>query len=131
MNSMKSFLVDAFNVPEGSNLDIRELKNKEATRANIITEICKLKGDNLVKRNDAILIYYAGHGATMPPPEGWPGYSPTPPAEGWPEDVQIQCIVASDAVVETCVAGNTRQWGELTFEPKERKRRVDYGDTKL
>ena len=33
--------------------------------------------------------------------------------------------------VETRVAGNTRQWGELTFEPKERKRRVDYGDTKL
>jgi hypothetical protein len=100
MEAMKSFLVNAFDVPEGSTLDIRELKNKDATRANIIDEICKLKGDNLVKENDAILIYYAGHGATMPPPEGWPGYSSTPPTpKGWPEDVEIQCIVASDVAV--------------------------------
>ena len=100
MEAMKSFLIDAFNVPEGSTLDIRELKNEEATRANIIAEICKLKDDDLVKKNDAILIYYAGHGARMPPPKGWPGYSSTPPTpEGWPEDIEIQCIVASDAVV--------------------------------
>jgi hypothetical protein len=111
MRDMKSFLVNAFNVPTGSTLDIRELKDKKATHANIIDELRKLKDDNLVKKNDAILIYYAGHGATMPPPEGWPGYSSTPPMpNGWPEDVEIQCIVASDAVVSKqnqkyCVSG--------------------------
>ncbi|PPQ91266.1 hypothetical protein CVT25_006383 [Psilocybe cyanescens] len=99
MENMKKFLVAAFDVPEGSNLDIRQLKNKDATRANIISEIRKLKTSGLVKMNDAILIFYAGHGATMPPPEGWPGHSATPPAEGWPEAAEIQCIVASDVKI--------------------------------
>ena len=99
---MKSFLVNEFDVPKGSTLDIRELRNKQANRANIIAEIRKLTDDPRIAMNDAILIYYAGHGATMPPPEGWPGYSPTPPTpEGWSRDVEIQCIVASDAVVST------------------------------
>ncbi|PPQ83879.1 hypothetical protein CVT25_000649 [Psilocybe cyanescens] len=101
MENMKKFLVAAFDVPEGSNLDIRQLKNKDATRANIILEIRKLKTSGLVKMNNAIFIFYAGHGATMPPPEGWPGHSATPPAEGWPEAAEIQCIVASDAGLGT------------------------------
>lgn len=96
---MKNFLLDAFDVPQGSILDIRELKNEYATHDNIIAEISKLQNDESIKINDAILIYYAGHGATMPPPEGWPGYSANAPADGWPEHTEIQCIVASDAVV--------------------------------
>ena len=97
---MKSFLINEFDVPKGSTLDIRELRNKQANRANIIAEIRKLTDDPRIAMNDTILIYYAGHGATMPPPEGWPGYSPTPPTpEGWSKDVEIQCIVASDVVV--------------------------------
>ncbi|PPQ87166.1 hypothetical protein CVT25_014703 [Psilocybe cyanescens] len=99
MENMKKFLVAAFDVPGGSNLDIRQLKNKDATHANIISEIRKLKTSGLVKMNDAILIFYAGHGATMPPPEGWPGHSATPPADGWPEAAEIRCIVASDVKI--------------------------------
>ncbi|KAF7348381.1 hypothetical protein MSAN_01792100 [Mycena sanguinolenta] len=92
---VKSFLVDAFDVPKRSSLDIRVLKNKMATHDDIIAEISNLRTAGTVKKNDAILIYYAGHGASMPPPEGWPGYGSTAP----PEEVEIQCIVASDAAV--------------------------------
>lgn len=99
MEDMKSFLLSSFDVPQDSKLDIRQLKNEEATHVNIIAAISKLETDNLVKKNDAILIYYSGHGAAMPPPEGWPGHSRNEPEGGWPEEAKIQCIVASDASV--------------------------------
>ncbi|KAH9485774.1 hypothetical protein JR316_0002689 [Psilocybe cubensis] len=96
---MKDFLLSSFDVPEGSQLDIRELTNEAATHSKIIDAIRKLEIDPLVKKNDAILIYYSGHGASIPPPEGWPGYSRKEPEGGWPEKTKIQCIVAADAQV--------------------------------
>lgn len=100
IKSMERFLVDAFDVPSGSTLDIRTLKNEAAIATNIVKAIQQLMDDDKIKQNDIILIHYAGHGAKMPPPEGWPGWTPTPPLpDGWPEDVEIQCIVAHDVKV--------------------------------
>ncbi|KAI0033891.1 hypothetical protein K488DRAFT_69563 [Vararia minispora EC-137] len=99
VESMHDFLIGAFDVQAPSSIDLRILKNEQATSARIIEAIAKLKDDKKVKQTDVILIYFAGHGATMPPPKGWPGWAPTPPLGGWTEDVEIQCIVAHDAAV--------------------------------
>lgn len=91
---IRNYLVNAFPVPEGRDLDIRSLTNEEATHSAIIQRIAEFKDDPTIKKNDAILIYYAGHGAALPPPPGWPTKS------------ELQCLVAYDVQVSKSPSGN-------------------------
>lgn len=46
------------------NQNIRNLRDLEATRANIISGIQALGSDDRIKKDSPIFIFYAGHGAT-------------------------------------------------------------------
>jgi hypothetical protein len=48
------------------------LRNEEATRDAIVGAIRKLATNPAIKENDPILIFYAGHGAEVKAPLGWP-----------------------------------------------------------
>lgn len=47
------------------------LTDKNATSAAIIDALKKLKTDQRIRREDPIVIYYAGHGTEIPAPDGW------------------------------------------------------------
>lgn len=51
---------------------VKNLRNSEATRANIVQSIRDFAIDGRIKRGDPILIYYAGHGGEADAPLGWP-----------------------------------------------------------
>ncbi|THU91188.1 hypothetical protein K435DRAFT_909316 [Dendrothele bispora CBS 962.96] len=68
-DSIRDFLVQDLGVPQEQ---IRDLRNEEATRNAIETEIQKLSNNPTIEKNSAILIFYAGHGAQMRAPEDWP-----------------------------------------------------------
>ncbi|KAK0502201.1 hypothetical protein EDD18DRAFT_1426888 [Armillaria luteobubalina] len=64
------FLQKTLGVPKDQ---IKNLRNEQATRVAIETEINNL-GNNLeIGKDDAILIFYAGHGAEARAPSGWLG----------------------------------------------------------
>ena len=50
---------------------IRNLRDGEATRNAIIGAMKLLEGDNRIKKDDPIIIYFAGHGARTPRPPEW------------------------------------------------------------
>ncbi|KAK0224175.1 hypothetical protein IW262DRAFT_1459230 [Armillaria fumosa] len=50
---------------------IANLRNKQATRNAIETEIKKLGDNPAIQKGDPILIFYAGHGAEAKAPSGW------------------------------------------------------------
>jgi hypothetical protein len=50
---------------------IRVLHDNDATRDSIIRELDDLIQSPLIKRQDPILIFYAGHGGETAPPQGW------------------------------------------------------------
>lgn len=50
---------------------ITTLLDKEATRSKIIEAFKALKDDKRIKRGDAIVIFYAGHGSELAIPPGW------------------------------------------------------------
>ncbi|KAG7440929.1 uncharacterized protein BT62DRAFT_997422 [Guyanagaster necrorhizus] len=54
---------------------IKNLRNEDATRVTIETEIKRLGDNAAIKKDDPILIYYAGHGAEADAPSGWPSTS--------------------------------------------------------
>ncbi|KJA15521.1 hypothetical protein HYPSUDRAFT_48284 [Hypholoma sublateritium FD-334 SS-4] len=70
-DAISNFLTMQLGVPHEN---ITNLRDKEATRARIISELEKLAKRKDIPRNAAILIYYAGHGSTMAIPRVWPGY---------------------------------------------------------
>ncbi|VDB83368.1 unnamed protein product [Peniophora sp. CBMAI 1063] len=83
---------------------IKILTNEQATEANIIASIrsfwrhvcdskarCTCAVEN-VRRDDPILIFYAGHGCSLPKPDGWPTASS-----------HIQALAPYDARVENGV----------------------------
>jgi uncharacterized caspase-like protein len=47
------------------------LFNAEATRDNIVSKLRDLAEDEKINPGDPILIFFAGHGAVAPIPEGW------------------------------------------------------------
>ncbi|KAJ7232711.1 caspase domain-containing protein, partial [Mycena rebaudengoi] len=51
---------------------VMNLRNEEATRDAIVGAIRKLTTNPAIKENDPILIFYAGHGAEVKAPLGWP-----------------------------------------------------------
>jgi hypothetical protein len=70
------FLRNAF--PKSS-LHITELYNTAATRYDITQQIKSLGYNPRIAKDDAILIYYAGHGSTSPKPDhpDWKGWVTT------------------------------------------------------
>ena len=70
--------------------NIRNLRGGNATRFNIISALQSLRSDVNIRYGDAIVIYYAGHGATAPPQT----FSPSNTRIG--EGAMIQMILPSD-----------------------------------
>ncbi|KAF8519186.1 caspase domain-containing protein [Gautieria morchelliformis] len=68
-DDMDSFLRNHLSVPKGH---ITNLRNKTATREGILQAFRKLKSNPEIKRDDAIFIYFAGHGSEANAPAGWP-----------------------------------------------------------
>ncbi|KZV73885.1 hypothetical protein PENSPDRAFT_682439 [Peniophora sp. CONT] len=64
------------------------LSNENATAVSIVRNIQALAHNDAIRPGDPILIYYAGHGATMPKPPGWPASTS-----------HIQCLAPHDARV--------------------------------
>ncbi|CAG8784703.1 2927_t:CDS:2, partial [Acaulospora colombiana] len=54
---------------------IRSLHDEAATRKSIIREIDRLIQNPSIKRQDPILIFYAGHGGETTPPNGWTSHN--------------------------------------------------------
>ncbi|EIM90781.1 uncharacterized protein STEHIDRAFT_107519 [Stereum hirsutum FP-91666 SS1] len=50
---------------------IRNLRDQQATRKNILKELESLATNDAIKKNDPIIIFFAGHGALAKLPEGW------------------------------------------------------------
>ncbi|KAI0031235.1 peptidase C14, caspase domain-containing protein, partial [Vararia minispora EC-137] len=80
---IRQFLVTKLRVPEAH---ISTLLNKDATHDHIISSIMDLALDSTIEKDDPILIFYAGHGGTLPKPPRWNANSS-----------EIQCLVAYDA----------------------------------
>ncbi|KAJ2923933.1 hypothetical protein H1R20_g13173, partial [Candolleomyces eurysporus] len=70
---IRSWLTDDLNVPPPQ---IRDLRDKAATRNAIIKALEDLSTDSRIQRDDPILIYYAGHGTEAPAPKKWRWDSP-------------------------------------------------------
>jgi Caspase domain len=67
-DAMQEYLEYDLKVPKSR---IRNLRDTQATRAAIISELRALAVNSYINLNDPILIYYAGHGAEVTPPVGW------------------------------------------------------------
>ncbi|KAJ2921615.1 hypothetical protein H1R20_g15478, partial [Candolleomyces eurysporus] len=81
-DSIRNWLIKDFNVPSSQ---IRDLRDKAATRKAIIEALEGLSADSRIQPDDPILIYYAGHGTEAPAPRRW----------RW-DSLQIQMIVPWD-----------------------------------
>ncbi|RXW18479.1 hypothetical protein EST38_g7377 [Candolleomyces aberdarensis] len=81
-DSIRNWLIKDFNVPSSQ---IRDLRDKAATRKAIVEALEGLSTDSRIQRDDPILIYYAGHGTEAPAPKRW----------RW-DSLQIQMIVPWD-----------------------------------
>jgi hypothetical protein len=81
-NKIKDWLLNRLGVPE---THIRVLQNAAATRSAIIQALKGLSTDAKIKRDDPILIYYAGHGSEADAPKEW----------NW-DTAQIQTILPCD-----------------------------------
>ncbi|PBK66463.1 hypothetical protein ARMSODRAFT_1021270 [Armillaria solidipes] len=67
-DAVNEFLQKTLRVPTGQ---IKNLRNEEATRLTIEAAIKDLGNNPAIKKDDPILIYYAGHGAEASAPSGW------------------------------------------------------------
>jgi hypothetical protein len=66
---IRSWLVNDLNVPEDH---ICMLLDSQATKNNIEERFMShLTNNRSIENGDAILIYFAGHGSSLPAPEGW------------------------------------------------------------
>lgn len=65
---VEEFLKSDLKVPDEQ---IISLRDEQATRAAIIKAFIQLRDDSRIKKDDSILIFYAGHGSEIDPPEGW------------------------------------------------------------
>jgi hypothetical protein len=67
--AIKDFLTEKLKVPDSH---IKFLKNSDATRHSILTSFDDhLINNPAIQENDAIVIYFAGHGCVVEPPEDW------------------------------------------------------------
>ncbi len=67
-DAVNEFLEVTLGVPQ---CQIKNLRNEEATRIAIETAIQDLGNNPAIKKDDPILIFYAGHGAEANAPSGW------------------------------------------------------------
>ncbi|KIK02790.1 hypothetical protein K443DRAFT_96311 [Laccaria amethystina LaAM-08-1] len=67
--AVRDYLLQDLKVPSSH---IRFLTDANATRADIIKGFLEIQTDKRIKKNDPILIYFAGHGHETDAPEGWP-----------------------------------------------------------
>ncbi|KAF8150581.1 peptidase C14, caspase domain-containing protein, partial [Crassisporium funariophilum] len=65
---LEQYLTEALRVPQHR---ITKLHAESATRANILSAIQSFQQNPHIHHGDAIVIYFAGHGATVPGPRGW------------------------------------------------------------
>ncbi|KAK0234514.1 hypothetical protein EDD85DRAFT_792552 [Armillaria nabsnona] len=68
-NAVNTFLQKSLRIPKGP---IKNLRNEEAMRVTIEMEIKDLGNNLAIKKDDPILIYYAGHGAEANALSRWP-----------------------------------------------------------
>jgi hypothetical protein len=61
-DAMNNYLQTDLKVPVAQ---IENLRNKDATRSNIIAAFERLRDNSKINRQDPILIYYAGHGGEI------------------------------------------------------------------
>ncbi|KAG8721139.1 hypothetical protein FRC08_015437, partial [Ceratobasidium sp. 394] len=66
--AMAEYLREYLDIP---NDHITEIYNEHATRAGIIQAFHYLRDDERIGKDDAILIFYAGHGSEVDAPVGW------------------------------------------------------------
>ncbi|KAK0187313.1 caspase domain-containing protein [Armillaria mellea] len=67
-DAFNEFLQNTLRVPKGQ---IKNMRDEEATRETIETEIKDLGKNPAIKKDDPILIFFAGHGAEANAPSGW------------------------------------------------------------
>ncbi|SJL06452.1 uncharacterized protein ARMOST_09789 [Armillaria ostoyae] len=67
-DAVDAFLQETLRIPKHQ---IKNLRNEEATRLTIETEIKDLGNNPAIKKDDPILIFYAGHGAEAKATLGW------------------------------------------------------------
>jgi len=67
-NKIVNWLVDDLKVPLHQ---VSLITDKAASRAGIISALGAFCFDDRIHQGDPIFIYYAGHGAGIPPPEDW------------------------------------------------------------
>lgn len=82
--AIRDFLIDKLGVDKRN---IRMLEDSEATRQNIIHAFVSLQTNRDIRKGDAILIYYAGHGQEVEVSDQWPT------EDGWNI---VQSIVPQD-----------------------------------
>ncbi|KAJ6545525.1 caspase domain-containing protein [Mycena capillaripes] len=86
--TIKIYLTNWFHIPEAQ---IVFLANEEATRASILGKFqTHLLDNSSIEKDDAIIIYYAGHGSRAPAPDSWPS-----------TDGKIETLVPHDERSET------------------------------
>lgn len=68
-DDMDLFLQTHLRVPKSH---IINLRNRTATRAGIFQAFRELQSNPQINPDDAIFIYFAGHGSESPAPKGWP-----------------------------------------------------------
>ncbi|CCM00512.1 uncharacterized protein FIBRA_02546 [Fibroporia radiculosa] len=56
---------------EAPRSQIKDLRDKRATRHRILREISAFSNDDRIQRGDPILIYFAGHGSSTKAPDAW------------------------------------------------------------
>ncbi|KIJ63462.1 hypothetical protein HYDPIDRAFT_29274 [Hydnomerulius pinastri MD-312] len=72
-NIIQDYLQNYLAVPSSQ---ICNLRDSAATRAAIVQQIRALASDHRIQHGDPVLIYYAGHGSTIPTPVGWEAGGP-------------------------------------------------------
>ena len=87
-DAFRKFLKERLNVPDAN---IINLRNKEASRKSIISELNSLRDNSSYKKDEAaIIIFYAGHGALTKIPKKWA-------LEGWnTSNGHIEMLCPSD-----------------------------------
>jgi hypothetical protein len=63
------------NLLKVSTTNIISLRDGEATRQGILSAFSRLEENTAATVNPCIIIYYAGHGASGPRPDGWEGWT--------------------------------------------------------
>ncbi|KIM46826.1 hypothetical protein M413DRAFT_23171 [Hebeloma cylindrosporum] len=67
-NKIFNWLVNDLQVPRNQ---VCLITDEAASRAGIISALEAFRSDNRINEGDPIFIYYAGHGAGIPPPDDW------------------------------------------------------------